>query len=886
MGNVLMSGPNTTIQYSFATGVVAPGVQNRRDWARIDAAIAEGVNGTVGPTGGFRKRPGARFINECLHDDKPITQVTFEFSKEQVYELEFGDYQMRFYYNRGLVLKDDGTPYVLATPFSAGEAAELTYAQERDAMFFAHWDKPLKRLVRYGHNNWVWSDVFAGTDGRIASPSAVMWYDDASDGHNGYEYTVTAYKIVSGTPQESIGYTSLISDPNTVDFIPESPQNNILSCAAWIEKHKAKYGNLSGFPTFPAEFNFLGIEEDADPSGGQYLHPKILGIFKLQYPSASFGYRDFYYTETGSGGGRYRVHWGIYRANASSQTDYLWNAYYGQITGTGFDLNAFYIYPEYVSTVAAYNYTWFMRDTALGWINNDEVSVNGQTKTSIYNGITAFVNAYNQAHSAKQSNHIKWPAVSGASGYYVYRRKIGDQDKGFYQIATINSGATTHYLEPNVKTTVVQSKSPIVGTNDFNSPDRYPALVTFFQQRLVIGCTKEKPTTIFGSRTGIYTDFSIDPTDLSSGYEFKMASKNSNPLEAILPLYTLAVLTSGGDFISTVSGAMNAGNVNFNQKSYNGCSKVTPIIIGDSGLYVPLNQQTIKAMMYSYEKDGFAHSNIIFHAMHYTKDKKVIGLAYQRDPVNLIWALLDDGTLLSCTYIPEQDFQAWTEHHTQGVVKSINTVPTPEGTDEIYLVVERILGNGVKKQYLEVLEDMRPYGKTPDALNSFFVDCGLTGEFEQPTTIITGLEHLEGLEVAILADNSVLDRQSVVSGQITLERAARIVHVGLPYESHMKTLDMELMNQGTLRNTRRQPISCTVELEDTRELWWSANGGEENELTAHGAEEMGLPLLRNGDYRLLMNAAETRGSYLRFSSKDPVPMSIMSIVAEIDHGDS
>lgn len=89
-----MANRNTAVQLSFSTGEVMRGIWNRKDWARNDAAAAICLNGTIQPTGSFRKRPGIRFLNECLHDDRPITQVTFEFSKDQVYNLEFGDYVM------------------------------------------------------------------------------------------------------------------------------------------------------------------------------------------------------------------------------------------------------------------------------------------------------------------------------------------------------------------------------------------------------------------------------------------------------------------------------------------------------------------------------------------------------------------------------------------------------------------------------------------------------------------------------------------------------------------------------------------------------------------------------------------------------------------------
>ena len=902
-----MANQNTVQQYSFSTGEVMPGIRNRKDWARSDSAIAKGLNGTVQPSGAFRKRPGMRYLNDCLHDDKPITQVTFEFSKSQVYELEFGDYVMRFYTGRGMILNSDGTPYVLETPYSAQQATEFTFAQERDAMFFAHQDMPLKVLTRYAHNRWVWSNVFKGEEeggeARVSAPETLRWYDNASDGHNGFEYAVTAYKIVEGTPQESVGgYPTITSDPATVDFIPEVPTDDINSIVMWIEKYRPSHGHLPGFPADPAiaeTFDLSGIVEDGDPSNPYYLHPKIFAVWKLKYPSARYSIRYEYYSAT-STRERWRWYWGIYSAGSPPPyppaQNALWYAYYGQFNSASSSA-AFYpydaIYNGFTDALvlngtfsAGPMSTWFMLEIALNWINNNEVSVAGWTRDSLYSGIIEFVEKYNESSAAKIFNHIAWPAVDGAEGYYVYRRPMDADDKRFYLIGTITEAAVTDFIDENVSETIPTAISPPGSAVDFDTPDNYPALVTFYQQRLILACTRNKPTTLWGSRTGIYTDFVVKPGDVAGAYEFKMASQQSNPLEWVIPLYTLVALTSGGDFVSTVGGAMNESNVNFNQKSYNGCSDVKPIIVGDSGIYVPLNQQTINAMAYSYEKDGFSHQNILFQAQHFSKNKRVIQIAYQRDPINLIWALFNDGTLASCTYIPQQDFLAWARHETAGAVKSINVVPTEYGNDELYLVVEREKGDGTRKQCLEVLEDMRPYGPTPDAENSFFVDCGLSGAFATPAKEITGLDHLEGREVAVLADNGVERGHIVFNGSITLKYPATHVHVGLPYEFVLKTLKFDSATIGTLRNTRSSVHKCIVEVEDARELLYSACGGEENELIVHYVDDFNEPQLQSGDYEILMKGVDSRGAYLQFRSVNPVPCTVCSLVLELRHGDS
>ena len=64
--------------------------------------------------------------------------------------------------------------------------------------------------------------------------------------------------------------------------------------------------------------------------------------------------------------------------------------------------------------------------------------------------------------------------------------------------------------------------------------------------------------------------------------------------------------------------------------------------------------------------------------------------------------------------------------------------------------------------------------------------------FEVARNKITGLNFLEGKKINILADGAVHPQKTVASGSITLDRAASVVHLGLPYESDLQTLPLAL----------------------------------------------------------------------------------------------
>ena len=73
---------------------------------------------------------------------------------------------------------------------------------------------------------------------------------------------------------------------------------------------------------------------------------------------------------------------------------------------------------------------------------------------------------------------------------------------------------------------------------------------------------------------------------------------------------------------------------------------------------------------------------------------------------------------------------------------------------------------------------------------AYFVDSGLTYNGSEAQTF-SGLDHLEGETVSVLADGAVHPDVAVTGGQITLTRPATKVQAGLQYRSLVKMLSPE-----------------------------------------------------------------------------------------------
>jgi hypothetical protein len=127
------------------------------------------------------------------------------------------------------------------------------------------------------------------------------------------------------------------------------------------------------------------------------------------------------------------------------------------------------------------------------------------------------------------------------------------------------------------------------------------------------------------------------------------------------------------------------------------------------------------------------------------------------------------------------------QNESHAVVESVASISGELNEDELWVIVKRII-NGSTRRYVECFSDF-DFDETT-ASDFHFVDSGLSYD-GTATTSITGLDHLEGQTVQILADGSTHADKIVSSGAITLDRSSKKVKVGLGYNSVLQTMRVE-----------------------------------------------------------------------------------------------
>ena len=127
------------------------------------------------------------------------------------------------------------------------------------------------------------------------------------------------------------------------------------------------------------------------------------------------------------------------------------------------------------------------------------------------------------------------------------------------------------------------------------------------------------------------------------------------------------------------------------------------------------------------------------------------------------------------------------QNETAAVVESVASIHGSLNEDELWVIVKRVV-NGSTRRYVECFSDF-DFDET-NSTDFKFLDSHLSYSGTSTSTL-SGLDHLEGQTVSILADGAAHANKIVSSGAITLDRACTSACIGLAYNSILQTMRIE-----------------------------------------------------------------------------------------------
>lgn len=482
---------------------------------------------------------------------------------------------------------------------------------------------------------------------------------------------------------------------------------------------------------------------------------------------------------------------------------------------------------------------------------------------------------------------LSWNATAGAARYRVYRAVNTEQGERYYLI-----GETTQTTFADNSLAFVNQETPQKSNRIFEDTDDYPGVCTFFEQRLVLARTNRQPNTVWGSRVGAHTNFNKNDTGEggtgliadTSAWEFTLNADESNEILWAKSMDDILFGTAGGEFRMSGGGyIITPTNVNAKRQSNYGCSPITPIVVGQAVVGVGHKGRVLRAYQFNYTDDAYKGSSISHYAGHLFHRRQIVSIAYQYEPESILWVVMSDGALLSCTYMNEEEVLGWSRHDTDGRFETVATMVSEDGEDEIWVQVARDV-NGRTIRTIERFK--QPQHEDDDIADAWCVDCGLAREGD-PADELSGLDHLEGKQVACLGDGSVYENLTVANGRIKLPVKVRKAIVGLPYTAELETMELEPLGGGSIAANAKRPITVSVLFYHSRECFYG-HPDNPNVLKFRTSERHDEPIRPRTIRKNLSYPAPPDGSgaSVRLWSSAPVPFGVLSVAVEMRLGDT
>jgi hypothetical protein len=811
------------IQSSFSRGEWSPTLEGRVDLEGYKDSAHEITNWIIKVQGGLLTRGGWHFVAETKDSTKESRLIPMQYSELQNYIIEIGDEYMRFFMDSGQI-ESGGVPYEIVSPYYDTDIWEIRYGQDDRILYLVHPDVQRQRLDRYSHTSWVISElksldgpymdevldvtitpsattgfitmvaipVISTTNliinGTFAAPAdecaggtptadtylgagyeatkayddnaATAWYSGNTVGIHWVQYQLPLTKIIKQYSITVLVGGSEIYAPK--DFKLQGSTDGI----SWIDLDvqidvtdwaisPTQYFNIPNLTTYL----YYRIYVTAN-NGGTVSYPGLVSIAEIQLSTEqSLGGTWVFGTGWTYDGGTLKADHDIAGTGELSQViEDIVAGFEYKVVFTTSNVTAGSVQAKIGGTLGTARLT---SATFTEYFTAADVTGLSFVPTNDFRGSIDSVEVY----LIESGTGIFLPGHVGSVFAIRHttttgRVRIDIVTDGLHASGTVlatlgGAGASTGYKE-----------------SSWSEQNGYPKLVTFDEGRTLYIATYEQPQTWWASKTFNPNVFTPG-TDAADTYSFTLSTQRIIRWMKKGRLLGIGCMSGEVTAIGPSDAPISATSPPvIRDETNHGSASLEPLKINKAIIFLQEAEKKIREFSYKYEDDAYSAHDLTVLADHLFEEG-VIDWAYQQEPYSIIWVLTADGILRGCTYNRETNTVGWFTCETDGEIESVAVIPY-SGKDQLWAIIKRTI-NGIDKRYIE-------YFDWNISLDSALTYSGA------PITTVSGLTHLIGQTVSIIADGAYAGDQVVnASGQVTLETAASVISVGLPFTPTLVT---------------------------------------------------------------------------------------------------
>jgi hypothetical protein len=423
----------------------------------------------------------------------------------------------------------------------------------------------------------------------------------------------------------------------------------------------------------------------------------------------------------------------------------------------------------------------------VGGVDTESVSYSADTDTTANTIQTAIHDLSNIVYGDV--------SVSHTSGTTYEITLSGANAKDWDQIS---GRATSGSTAANITGSTTTDGSP--RTEDAWSATRgYPTTVVFHEGRLWFGGSKSLPITIWGSRVNEFFNFDLGKSRDDQAIDVTLDVDQYDGIQAIFSNRHLQIFTASAEYYVSVS-PITPANMAVKRQSGFGSKNIAPKVIDGATIYIQNTGSAMREFVFEFAEDAYISNtaSLLAPTLIDNPVDMAVSVGTSNEDANYVYIVNSDGTISVFNTLRSQNVAGWSRWITDGEILSIARI-----SNELYFTVKRNI-NGTDQYYLEEAN--------PDA----YMDSSVI--YTSPgTATLTGLDHLDGEECRVRADDSVMNNNTPSGGSITIERSATdSAEVGLFFQPIVKTMPIEGdIGPGVNLDGEKRIVNCMLYLQDT-----------------------------------------------------------------------
>jgi hypothetical protein len=891
---------------SFAGGEISPEMFGRIDDGKFQTGAAKLRNFIAMPQGPAENRAGFAFVREVKDSTKQVRLIPFTYSTTQTMVLEMGAGYIRFHtqgatlgpgspaayngataYDVGDLVSSGGvnyyciaastgnTPpnatywyaqpagiYEIPNPYAEADLFDIHYVQSADVLTLVHPNYAPRELRRLGATTWKLTTITFGAN--ISSPGTPTVTATRGQGFN-----IQTIDIAQDHIQlyADVDQTQLVAGDSIYisGIVGNATLENLLNSKFFIiEKfHTLKTFSVLSYQThIPVNFaggtytsgGLVQAMEQTDSITSVYVVTAISEAGTDETPASGSSSVN---NNLAIPGAYNTISWsavtGASRYNVYKRQSGLYG-YIGQTSGTSFVDNNIApdmgISPPVVETVF--------------------------NSASNYPGAVSYFEQRRVFAGTTNSPQTLWMTQTGTESDMSYHIPLQDTDRINFRVAAREANTIRHIV-PLTQLLLLTSGAEW-RVSPVNSDTITPTTISVRPQSY-IGASNVQPsivnnTVVYCAARGGHVrelGYSWQSSGFVTGDLSLRASHLFDNLEILDMCYSKApqpllwFISSNGYLLGLTyipDQQIGAWHWHDTDGTFESCTAVAEG--SEDRLYVVV-QRTIGGVAKRYVERMASRQVIDLEDCFFVDS----GLTY-------------DGTNTTATTVTVTGGTEWDPSEVLTITASSGIFAFPATTDVGDVVV--LTDSSGNKYRLTVLSVTSPTVATarldktlPVALRGV-----ATATWAWARDTVSGLSHLEGKTVSILADGAVMPQQVVASGAISMQRPATVINVGLPYESDLQTLPITMNVDGFGQGRYKNVNKAWVRVYKSSGIFVGPTEDKLVEVKQRTTEPYGSPpSLKSDEVDVDLTPSWKASGQVYLRQVDPLPLTVVGMTLEV-----